>query len=264
MATITGINLDPMSFQPEEYGRYFRVWFHGSAPDHLVGEEFVYRAPHYADIESFGDHVSTVISSMLPGYIPIDLVLDDGLHSNSNSAAKAGAYVPRPSQRRVKLQKVVLSEREKNQDGGVCQIKITPLRPVEGGRGGKGSAKWFELMSARVWESSGGNSSSDTLSEQTSSRRPSPQGGGLTGSMGGCMVGSTQGSLTGSMSGSMRSDCPTRLSSWSGIDSPASCRKTQKVVEVELQEAKMRNEIEGLTTFEFTSLKSSASEGHDR
>lgn len=111
MATVTGINLDPMSFQPEEYGRYFRVWFHGSAPDHLVGEEFVYRAPHYADIESFGDHVSTVISSMLPAYVPIDLVLDDGLHSNSNNATKTGAYVPRPSQRRVKMEKVVLNER---------------------------------------------------------------------------------------------------------------------------------------------------------
>ena len=260
MATITGINLDPMSFQPEEYGRYFRVWFHGSAPDHLVGEEFVYRAPHYAGIESFGEHVSTVISSMLPDYIPIDLVLDDGLHTNSNSTAKAGAYVPRPSQRRVKLQKVVLSEREKNQDGGVCQIKITPLRPVEGGRGGKGSAKWFELMSARVWESSRGNSSSDNLSEPTSSRRPSPRG---LGSVGGSMVGSIQGSLAGSMSGSMRSDCPTRTSSWSGVNS-VSCRKAQKNVEFALQEDKMMNEIEGLTTFEFTSLKSSASEGHDR
>ena len=138
MATITGINLDPMSFQPEEYGRYFRVWFHGSAPDHLVGEEFVYRAPHYAGIESFGEHVSTVISSMLPDYIPIDLVLDDGLHTNSNSTAKAGAYVPRPSQRRVKLQKVVLSEREKKPGRGRLSDKDHTLASRRGGEGGEG------------------------------------------------------------------------------------------------------------------------------
>mmetsp|Transcript_5966 Transcript_5966/g.9423 ORF Transcript_5966/g.9423 Transcript_5966/m.9423 type:complete len:3872 (+) Transcript_5966:128-11743(+) len=59
-------------------GRFYRVYFHGGAPDELIGAEFVYRAPSSVKLQEFGQKLSEVIRCILPENTPIDLVLDDG------------------------------------------------------------------------------------------------------------------------------------------------------------------------------------------
>ena len=59
-------------------GRFYRVWFHGSAPDELIGAEFVYRTSVFVKLEEFGKRISNILESLLPEGTPIDLILDDG------------------------------------------------------------------------------------------------------------------------------------------------------------------------------------------
>ena len=272
MASITGVNLNPIAFQPSEYGRFFRVWFHGSAPDHLVGEEFVYRAPHNTSIEGFGDHVSRVIEAQLPPYVPIDLILDDGLHGAGETARKTGAYVARPSQRRVNMKKVVLERAERDNkglDGGVCQIKITPLRPVRSyqevsdGAGVfnavKGTIAWFEMMSAIGWSPQARNMAvPESVSSCTTATGDSAMPDGprvRTGSIA---------SMSGSVCGSTRSDGQTKMSAWSGANSsPSKAPAGGSFVDMCFINKSDGGggvgniSIEGLTTFEFIVPKTS-------
>jgi len=111
-----------------ELGRFYRVWFHGSAPDELVGEEFVYRAAVFVKLEEFGKHISNVLKSLLPEGTSIDLVLDDG----------------RPEEVKKRPRRAVLVSRGGQQNLGVCQIKVTPLRPLmKSERNFRGSPDWF-------------------------------------------------------------------------------------------------------------------------
>jgi hypothetical protein len=57
-------------------GRFYRVWFHGGAPDDLSGVEFVYRTPGDVPLKQFGDELRDVIKSIIPDKTPIHLVLD--------------------------------------------------------------------------------------------------------------------------------------------------------------------------------------------
>jgi hypothetical protein len=57
-------------------GRFYRVWFHGGAPDELIGAEFVYRASSEVNLEKFGAELREVIRCIIPDKTPIDLVLD--------------------------------------------------------------------------------------------------------------------------------------------------------------------------------------------
>jgi hypothetical protein len=96
-------------------GRFYRVWFHGGAPDELSGVEFVYRTEGAVRLDQFGEELREVIKSIIPGRTPIHLVLD--------------GRVP-----------------ERTEDGGVLhgfsrigpaplepvKIKVTPLRPLFG------------------------------------------------------------------------------------------------------------------------------------
>lgn len=59
-------------------GRFYRVYFHGGAPDELIGTEFVYRTPSSVKLQEFGQQLSEVIRCVLPENTPIDLLLDDG------------------------------------------------------------------------------------------------------------------------------------------------------------------------------------------
>jgi hypothetical protein len=57
-------------------GRFYRVWFHGGAPDELIGAEFVYRAASTIKLEEFGEELKEVIRCIIPDNTPIHLVLD--------------------------------------------------------------------------------------------------------------------------------------------------------------------------------------------
>ncbi|GMH54206.1 hypothetical protein TrST_g8868 [Triparma strigata] len=148
ISNLTGIAVNPSPHAPSDCGTFFRVYFHGSAPDDLVGAEYVYRAPGSMPIEKFGDHVAAVLHGLLPPHVPVDLILDDG-RTNQQSNTK-GHYIARPSQRRGKVaggQRLREREGEGTMDGGVCEVKITPLRPVAGRQSmhTTGSKEWFEM-----------------------------------------------------------------------------------------------------------------------
>lgn len=57
-------------------GRFYRVWFHGGAPDELIGAEFVYRTASHVKLEQFGKELKEVIRCIIPDNTPIHLVLD--------------------------------------------------------------------------------------------------------------------------------------------------------------------------------------------
>ena len=109
-------------------GRFYRVYFHGAAPDELMGAEFVYRAEVLMKLEEFGHHLSTVIKSILPNKTPIDLVLDDGR--------------PDDPQRRQAPRKLLGAP-----PLDPIKIKITPLRPLFfGGKCCRGTPEWFHVQ----------------------------------------------------------------------------------------------------------------------
>jgi len=57
-------------------GRFYRVWFHGGAPDELIGAEFVYRTASTVQLDQFGDDLREIIRSIIPDKTPIHLALD--------------------------------------------------------------------------------------------------------------------------------------------------------------------------------------------
>eukprot|EP00978_Attheya_sp_CCMP212_P024170 scaffold75561_cov55-Attheya_sp.AAC.3 len=107
-------------------GRFYRVWFHGGAPDELIGSEFVYRASGSQKLGQFGEQLCEMLRSILPDKTPIDLVLDDGRPEDQNQR--------RNNQRRplgaAPLQPV--------------KIKVTPLRPlIKNEKHIRGTPEWF-------------------------------------------------------------------------------------------------------------------------
>ena len=108
-------------------GRYYRVWFHGSAPDELIGAEFVYRAAGYVKLEEFGKLLFDAIKCIIPDNTPIDLVLDDGRPEESSSGW-------RPPSRRLGPTPME-----------PVKIKVTPLRPlVRNANSTRGTPEWFD------------------------------------------------------------------------------------------------------------------------
>jgi len=107
-------------------GRFYRVWFHGGAPDELMGAEFVYRAGATVKLEKFGRALCSVLKCVLPEKTPIDLVLDDGRPDDT-------------------------SQRKHNQRRGLgaanrepVKIKVTPLRPLMKRESSlRGTPEWF-------------------------------------------------------------------------------------------------------------------------
>ena len=113
-------------------GRFYKVYFHGGAPDDLNGIEFVYRAPNSAQIKDFGSRLESAVRSILPNKTTIDLVLDDGSPTMTPKA---------PGNKR---QPVI---------GGApiepIKIKVTPLRPLfkmeDTEKCFRGTPEWFQL-----------------------------------------------------------------------------------------------------------------------
>ncbi|GKY91607.1 hypothetical protein MPSEU_000132600 [Mayamaea pseudoterrestris] len=110
-------------------GRFYRVWFHGGAPDELSGVEFIYRTEANIRLDNFGDHLKSMIKSIIPDKTPIHLLLDDRIEEKvdeSNSTpfgyGRIGAAPLEP-----------------------VRIKVTPLRPLTEafGTGMRGRPEWF-------------------------------------------------------------------------------------------------------------------------
>jgi hypothetical protein len=120
-------------------GRFYRVWFHGGAPDELIGAEFVYRARSTVTLEEFGKELSERIRSVLPDKTPIDLVLEDGRPEEPMSW--------RPNQRRA-LGPSPLEP---------VKIKVTPLRPLlTDAVQIRGTPEWFNTFSDSPLTGKGG------------------------------------------------------------------------------------------------------------
>ena len=93
-------------------GRFYKVYFHGSAPDELVGKEFVYRTAVDDQIEAFGKRISNILESLLQEGTPIDLTLDDGRAEESSRK--------RPTQR-VRVAPIRINGQNRYE---VCLLKI--------------------------------------------------------------------------------------------------------------------------------------------
>jgi hypothetical protein len=107
-------------------GRFYRVWFHGGAPDEINGTEFVYRGAGSVKLEQFGKHLTDVINGILPENTPIDLVLDDG---------RPETHGFRPPTQRRPLGPIPIE---------AVKIKVTPLRPLlKRADRIRGTPEWF-------------------------------------------------------------------------------------------------------------------------
>jgi hypothetical protein len=108
-------------------GRFYRVWFHGGAPDELSGVEFVYRAEGAVRLDQFGDQLRDVIKSIIPEKTPIHLLLDGRVEGKGEEATTSYGFSrigPAP------LEPV--------------RIKVTPLRPLSASASSiRGRPEWF-------------------------------------------------------------------------------------------------------------------------
>lgn len=120
-------------------GRFYRVWFHGAAPDDLQGVEFVYRAPSTVKLTRFGESVKAAMQGILRDNTPIDLVLDDGRAEE----AKDWRSAPRRALGPTPLEPV--------------KIKVTPLRALlRRAHKIRGTPEWFHQYTEAAFSVSGG------------------------------------------------------------------------------------------------------------
>lgn len=107
-------------------GRFYRVWFHGGAPDELIGAEYVYRSAENVSIVDFGKELRDVLRCIIPAKTPIHLVLDgrpdDNMHQNQGGPRMGGAPLE------------------------PVKVKVTPLRPaICNASSIRGLPEWFKL-----------------------------------------------------------------------------------------------------------------------
>lgn len=106
-------------------GRFYRVWFHGGAPDELIGAEFVYRTAPDVKLDQFGEELRAVIRCIVPDKTPIHLVLDGRAEEQ-----KQPSYGGIRAMGGTPLEPV--------------RIKVTPLRPLIGRANRiRGLPEWF-------------------------------------------------------------------------------------------------------------------------
>eukprot|EP00980_Cylindrotheca_fusiformis_P017489 scaffold5490_cov125-Cylindrotheca_fusiformis.AAC.6 len=109
----------------EPVGRFYRVWFHGGAPDELMGAEFVYRTASSVSLRHFGKELREVVRCIVPEKTPIHLVLDGhpdekGLQNNSGYSRMGANLEP-------------------------VRVKVTPLRPfIRKSARIRGVPEWFD------------------------------------------------------------------------------------------------------------------------
>eukprot|EP00804_Cyclotella_cryptica_P022229 CCRYP_017931-RA/>CCRYP_017931-RA protein AED:0.02 eAED:0.02 QI:5792/1/1/1/0.8/0.81/11/115/2214 len=119
-----------------QIGRFYKVYFHGGAPDDLLhtqgSEGFIYRVDSSVGIKEFALGLENSVRAILPVKSTIDLLLDDG--SPTMAAKTTGG----------KRQAVI---------GGApiepIKIKVTPLRPLfkmeDTEKCFRGTPEWFQL-----------------------------------------------------------------------------------------------------------------------
>ncbi len=99
-----------------QIGRFYKVYFHGSAPDDLLhsqgSEGFIYRVPNSVQIKDFSSRLENAIRCILPAKTMIDLLLDDG--SPTMAAKTTGG-------KRSAIGSAPIEP---------VKIKVTPLRPL--------------------------------------------------------------------------------------------------------------------------------------
>ena len=108
-------------------GRFYRVWFHGGAPDELIATEFVYRTRTKMSLTKFGKELRDVLRSIIPDKTPIHLVLDgrpdESVQTNPAGFIRMGGAPLEP-----------------------VKVKVTPLRPVVRNECRiRGLPEWFKL-----------------------------------------------------------------------------------------------------------------------
>lgn len=96
-------------------GRFYRVWFHGGAPDELSGIEFIYRTEGSLRLDTFGRELIQVIKSIIPDMTPIHLVLDGRTEERIEENGSTASFT---------FNRLGPSSVEP------VRIKITPLRPL--------------------------------------------------------------------------------------------------------------------------------------
>ncbi|GAX19245.1 hypothetical protein FisN_4Lh171 [Fistulifera solaris] len=109
-------------------GRFYRVWFHGGAPDELTGMEFVYRAESSLCLAKFGAELKQTVKSIIQENTPIHLVLDgrveERLEEGIFNVGNYGRIGPAPL--------------------APVKVKVTPLRPLFSMRRlARGLPEWF-------------------------------------------------------------------------------------------------------------------------
>lgn len=109
----------------EPVGRFYRVWFHGGAPDELMGAEFVYRTASSVTLDQFGKELREVVRCIVPEKTPIHLVLDGRPEETSLQHYSSGF-----SRMSAALEPV--------------RVKVTPLRPLmDKSNRIRGLPEWF-------------------------------------------------------------------------------------------------------------------------
>lgn len=108
-------------------GNFYRVWFHGGAPDELIGAEYVYRSSTNIRLEKFGNELKKVLWGIIPEKTPIYLELDgrpeENVQQNSSGFTRMGGVPLEP-----------------------VKVKVTPLRPVVRNASKiRGLPEWFKL-----------------------------------------------------------------------------------------------------------------------
>jgi hypothetical protein len=126
-----------------EYGRFYRVWFHGnSLPDDLMGAEFIYRTDNIVKLDEFSKYITQLMSSVLPDNTPIDVLIDDG----------------RPEEPRKHQPRRLAASLSRDP----VKIKITAVRPIMAHDSCKGSSVWFHDMIGQLLNHTSSTPSSDT------------------------------------------------------------------------------------------------------
>ena len=116
-------------------GRFYRVWYHGGAPDELIGKDFVYRTRTKMSLTRFGKELRDVLRSIIPDKTPIHLVLDgraeESVQVNPGGFMRMGGAPLQP-----------------------VKVKVTPLRPVVRNESRiRGLPEWFKLYIDNVFSS---------------------------------------------------------------------------------------------------------------
>lgn len=115
-------------------GRFYRVWFHGAAPDDLQGVEFVYRAaPSTTNLEEFRESAKAALQAFLGDNTRL-IYLDDGKSEGSKDWRSAPRRALGPPLEPAKIKVSTTASLRRNTRvvpsiHGSCFLSLGSLRP---------------------------------------------------------------------------------------------------------------------------------------